>query len=516
MSVGSGRPSPDAEPAVDDDDSSPERSNHSRRRWPSKLVRSRVLLFVLVVAVYGTSPVVTNGDSFLVAPTAQSILKERNLDIDEYVGAGTDGGVAYVSSGQDGHPGYAVNGVDLPRSPGPAEHDYDYFPWTTAVLAVPIVAVLRIPGSLLHVSFFDPDRMVTTGDTGLINLLGGSLLTAAAVLVISVMAWHGLDLEDDRRRRVAFVVGAVAAFGSAAWSTLSRALFSQTSSVLFLSVALLAALRLARLDRDDASGSSTRLALLLGAAVAAAYTARPTNAVSVVVLGAWLLLTNRRALRGYVLGGLAVAVPWLAVNLATWGTLQPPYFSSDRAHLRASTLEAMAANLVSPNRGLLVFSCVMVLSIVGFVLAVKGRGQVPRSLAIAGGVVAILHLIVVSGAGEDWWAGASYGPRFMADLLPVAALLALPAVAAVSRAGARRWWVRSSLALALVSVLMNLPGAWSKPAQCWSLDPVRVDDDPSRVWDWRDPQALRPVRVLRETHSVKDAVFQRCDALLDH
>jgi hypothetical protein len=129
--------------------------------------------------------------------------------------------------------------------------------------------------------------------------------------------------------------------------------------------------------------------------------------------------------------------------------------------------------------------------------------------------IVVAHWLVVSGAGEGWWAGATYGPRFMADMIPIAAFLAIPAVVALVERRTRPLVRGAAAALGVVSILMHLPGAWSKPAHCWNLEPPRVDDDPARVWDWSDMQALEPIRMLADGASPREAVMGSCDELLD-
>jgi hypothetical protein len=463
---------------------------------------------VIVLAIYGTSPVVQNGDPFLVTATAHSIVHDRDLAIDEHLGPGTEGGAAVLDDGQ-GIRG-PIQGVELPDELPPGTHVYDYYPWPTAALVAPVVLVFEVAGAA-GIDRLDVDRMLATGDIGLVALVSASLLTATSVVILSALAWHVLrELPDTRRRRVAFAVGLVVAMGTSAWSTLSRAPWSQTTSLVFASLAVLTAFKVAT-RAPETDGRWGRDAVVLGATAALAYVARPTGAVLVLGLGGWLLVTDRRSLPGFAIGGAAAALPFVAVNLATWGRPQSPYVDSGRAGLSGDTLEGMAANLVSPNRGLLVFTSLTLLSVVGFVLCLRQPGPVPKGLAVAMGAVVVAHLVVVSGSGEAWWAGASYGPRFMADVLPELLLLALPVVALLAAEGAGAAWRGVVVGLAVLSVAWHLPGAWSKPAQCWNVDPVSVDLDPSRVWDWGDLQALRPVRVVADGGSVRDAVFERCE-----
>ena len=42
-------------------------------------------------------------------------------------------------------------------------------------------------------------------------------------------------------------------------------------------------------------------------------------------------------------------------------------------------------------------------------------------------------------------------------------------------------------------VWLSTDGGADPRAARWNKYPVNVDDDPSRVWNWRDPQFLRAV-----------------------
>ncbi|MEM9466425.1 MAG: hypothetical protein AAGA90_13710 [Actinomycetota bacterium] len=470
-----------------------------------RLRRAPVVVFVVTLAIFGTSPVVSNGDSYLAVPTSMSVLNDLDLDLDEYLGPGTDGGNGYLQR-PDGS-GEQIPGVQMPRdlSTTEWEHAFDHFPWTTAVLALPVVIALEVGGAI-GFDTLDVDRMIAEADTGLPNLIGGSLLAALTAAVITIIALRLLRHDGDRRRR-AIGFGIAVALATPLWSTLSRALWSQSSATLFIALAALLAVTL---TQDDATRNRT--ATLLGVAAALAYTARPTAAVVVVGLGVWLLARHRDLVARYIAGGVAVAVPWIAINLATYQSIQPPNFASDRAGWRGETIEAIAANLISPNRGLFVFSSVAVIAVVGALGAVRGRTSIDRPLAVTAVGIVIAHLLVVSAAGESWWGGNSFGPRFMADTIPWLALLAVPAVdALVVNPG---WLRRGATLLLVLSIGANGIGAWSKPAACWNVDPVLIDLDPSRVWAWDDLQVLRPFEVLDETGSLREASLGRCNDLL--
>jgi hypothetical protein len=89
---------------------------------------------------------------------------------------------------------------------------------------------------------------------------------------------------------------------------------------------------------------------------------------------------------------------------------------------------------------------------------------------------------------ERWWGGWTFGPRYLTDLVPfLTFFLALVWRDAVSRVA-----LRATLAVCIaLAIFVQIIGVFYYPAGAWDSTPVTVDDQPSRVWDWRDPQLLR-------------------------
>jgi len=57
-----------------------------------------------------------------------------------------------------------------------------------------------------------------------------------------------------------------------------------------------------------------------------------------------------------------------------------------------------------------------------------------------------------------------------------------------------RWSIptaRSILHEGNISFTIHFRGAHRRSAWDWNSQPVDVDVDPTRIWDWRDPQFLR-------------------------
>jgi hypothetical protein len=437
-------------------------------------------LFCFVFAVDEVSPNGMTADSLRAIPTAVSMVYWRTISLDHLKG--------YLT----------LPGVDEVTSHG---HVYPIFPWATSLFAVPWV----VADAALHKLGFGagPLALVRTGDDWDLQVISMAAVVAATSVVIFHLAVRVLSMAPmRRRRRWALGVALVFAFATPAWSTASRSMWEHGPSMLCLSVALLYALR-AQAGQRGWTG--------MGVALGLAYTIRPTDALVVMALGLWVLIWYRKHLWKVVVGAAVPLTVFVAVNLATYHQVLPPYFSQGGQFSVSWTfLDALAANLVSPARGLLIFVPLVVLSVVGVVVQYRRGAMTPFWWAVA--AVLPAHLIVIS-AFANWWAGDAFGPRFFTDLLPLFVLLALPAVDHL----AEHRFERQALVVGLVcaalvwSLGVEVQGATLRSSWCWNAEPVNVDLHPNNVWNWADPQFARGIRAIvfgpdRGTELLRDGV----------
>jgi hypothetical protein len=284
--------------------------------------------------------------------------------------------------------------------------------------------------------------------------------------------------------------------------------------LLAISVLLLQRLRLATAKID-----TRMVAAGLGAAVAVSYTVRPTNAIVVVGFSIYVLVSLRSSLGWYLVGGGSVGLIWVAVNSATYGSLLPPYNTASRLSIHDSYTEAVAANLVSPARGLLLFTPIVAFG------ALRWTRQVDRYVrsrlrpfdGMRLGVV-VVYLLAVSALTDNWWAGHSFGPRFMSDTLVLVWCLVAPLIPFVLDTLAPREQRRRS-AVALVGaaavvtaaawgVIANAEGGTMRSTLCWNGDP-NIDENVERIWSWSDPQLLSGFSAIPE-NGVREAFLTTC------
>ena len=225
-----------------------------------------------------------------------------------------------------------------------------------------------------------------------------------------------------------------------------------------------------------------------------AYVIRPTAIVPVAMLSAYVLLYHRPWFVRYLNWAMVIAIPWVAYNLAVFDAVIPPYYSREAFSDTTRFTEGLLGNLFSPSRGLLIFTPVLVFALSGFVLALRDRVQ--RPLHIAYGAIVVAHLIIVPEpprcGGRAIPSGhASRPTSFPFSCISPPSNFRLPAS---FRPRTQATLSASIVVLALASMLIHAQGALRGATMTWNYIPNEIDRNPSRVWDWTDPQFTRTYR----------------------
>ena len=443
------------------------------------------LLFFVVFFVHSLCPIGSMFDSRWTIPVALSLLDRGDTNLDEYS--------ALIE--KDDH--YAVECVepDGTLSFGTCKngHYYNWYPVAVPVMASPAVFVLRkltLLFSPLLIRFADPALTpvrfaFATGDfidsRPLVEIVVASFFVALTTVVIFFTG--RLFLPDSYSAFLALIF----AFATPAWSTASRALWQHGPSMLMLSLALYLLLT-AESQPWRAAPAAIPLAL--------SYLLRPNNALIVAAVTVYVVAHYRRYLIAYLLCALPIGAAFLLFNESIYHRALPTYFSRrpplpKLPHDFIPIVQAALGALVSPSRGLLIFTPVFLFSIWGMVWAHKTGWRRPLTGYLTAAVAGYWLLIVVY--FEIWWGGHSYGPRYLSDITPFLVFFLIP--------GLMKWrvsekWPPRPAAVAFVILLaisgfIHSRGALRNQVYLWNVSPQNVDQNPARVWDWRDPQFLR-------------------------
>jgi hypothetical protein len=343
-------------------------------------------------------------------------------------------------------------------------HQYYVYPLGASLLAAPWVALAHALGA----DVVDPDTEVRVQHgfvvvcavltAWLLLRIGRRLLPFGPALACTVMFWGGTSLAS--------------AAGAALWS--------HTAAVMLALVAidLVTAAEVAR--------TRVRWAWL-GVTLFAAYLCRPTMAVFAMAILGWVAWRDRRAAMS---AGTVVAALLALFAIFSWrefGELLPPYYRMGMSG-GAFTATRLAGLLVSPSRGWLVFSPVLVGVWATWSLSRREWPLGSGWLLVA--LVWPLTLVAALSRWEMWWGGGCFGPRLLTDALPGVFLLTLRAWP-VRRPRGAAWIGVAVLAMtALFSGWVHVAqGLYNPWVQHWNVEPS-IDTDPWTRFDWRFPQFL--------------------------
>jgi hypothetical protein len=271
-----------------------------------------------------------------------------------------------------------------------------------------------------------------------------SMFTGAAVTAAAVALFFVLLTRLTTRHR-AFLAAAVLAWATSAWTIAGQGLWQHGPVLLTLTAALLALV--------------DRRFLVAGFALGTMAAIRPSTAVVAAALVP-LVLSELGALTRTALGALPPLLALAAYDQSAFGCVTCTGYASTFDEGRGFTgvfWHGLTGSLVSPGRGLLVYSPVLLFALAGIWL---GRR---RALYRWAAVALLAHVLVVA-KWSEWWGGEAFGPRLLTDALPLFCLLLVPALDRWSGAARFRW---AFGALAAWSFLVQLLGAALWPGNGW-------------------------------------------------
>jgi hypothetical protein len=428
---------------------------HVRTRTESmKSIGLPVLIFIVVFTAYLSSPIITTFDSKWVVYVSMSIIKEGNTNLDEYEDL-----LAEKSYNQ-------IRRID--------GHLYSKFPIGVSIVALPFVYLIDTVTALspsMNTLNKDFKKRIPRGVDGFIASFISALTAVFVYLVVALF----FDT-----KKVPLILVFIFTFCTSSWSTASRALWQHGPSMLFLTITLYLIL-LARNRPALIQYSSVPLAF--------SYFIRPTNGLSLFVLTVFVLIQYRSYFLRYILWSLMIFVPFLVYNLNVYTSLTPSYYQFELSQISSRFYVALAGHLMSPSRGLFIFSPVLLFSIYGIYMKMK-KGQF-NSLDFSILGIILLHWIVIS-MPRGWWGGNCFGPRYFSDLIPYFVYFMIPSLTALfDFSGFRRKIFISTLSVFIaVSFFINSRGATSQAVYDWYSDPP-IKENQERLWDWHDIQFLR-------------------------
>jgi hypothetical protein len=337
-----------------------------------------------------------------------------------------------------------------------------------------LVAPLYLPAvAWLHVRGWTEQRLELAAR--IMEKLTASLLAAASAALLYLLL---------RRRagpRTALLLTCAYALGTTTWVISSQALWQHGLAELLVVGALLLV----------TGPCTTPRALAAGLCCGLIVCNRPPDAVLAAALAGYgLWWAGRRLAPLLAAAAAAPAVMVLVYNLAAAGSLSGGYgLVGDATFFHHDLLPGLAGLLLSPTRGLFVFSPFLLFVPFGARWLLRDRGARGLTLALAAAVA--LQVLVYAKA--EWRQGYSWGPRWLTDLVPLLVWMLPPVFAALHAAGRVVFVLACGAAVAIQAV-----GAfWYNGASDLLIFGAAGPDAMSVAWNPRNAPFLVELRHRR-------------------
>ncbi len=359
-------------------------------------------------------------------------------------------------------------------------HYYYFYPIGTSILASPWVWIANQLGW---------DMTIPAHEFATQNLL--SALSCVVIFVLSFRLCRCyLDFTSS------LIISLVSILGSTLISTMGSALWSINS---FVFIVILALLHLVRYDRKLIANPNP---YWLGFLLFAAYLCRPTASLFIGSVFIYLLSKDRWAFIKVALAAFVFLMIYTGFNWLEFGRFLPTYYTPDTHLTNSSWLVGIYGNLLSPSRGLLIFSPFLILVLVGVGVFISYLRHI--TLFWMSVIWVLLHLFITS-ANSLWWGGHSFGPRLLTDIMPALILITILVWQKSKQTftlPTQRFATVGYIFLGSLGIFINsYQGLYNPATDRWNKSP-NIDTNPQYLFDWTYPQFLASPTTL-ETRSLE-------------
>jgi len=309
-------------------------------------------------------------------------------------------------------------------------------------------------------------------------------LCASLIATLSVIFVY-LSLKELANRKTAAVAALTYAFATNTWTISSQALWQHGLVELLLSISIFLVLRNER-------QSSNKLIVLLGLLSGLFVFNRPIDSILLISVIFYVFTLTYKKIAYYIIPFFISSAPFLLYNLYFFGSFFGGYaVLLDGFDLGPDMINRLVGLLISPSRGLFIYTPIILISILGFLKVRQISNRKIRTFLLILGFSCLIQLFAYS-TFIVWWAGGSYGPRFLTGMLPALAIFFGLFIKNIRfNVINRNTFVICAISLLLFwSIFAQFVGAFYYPNGDWDGNP-NVDQHPEKLWDWSDTQIIR-------------------------
>lgn len=441
-----------------------------------------ICIFLLIFLIYNiTTRFAINGDSFPAALLPFIIIEYQTVYFDPIYAMLAQNDVPYQYVLTNGH--YA-----------------SIFPIVTPILITPMY--------LVH-SFFITVFHANWNYVGLLAKFSATIIASLAGVFVYLTSKKLFEF------KIALITTLIFSFGTLTWSISAQTLWQHGTSELLLAIMLFCIIR------NEIKPSCLNF-VGLGIASGLFLFNRPPDGLLLIPVLYYIWL-NRDHWLPFIGAALISGLPFLAYNMVTFGTFFGGYGENLNVVVTGftspiSVMIHYAGLLISPSRGLFIYSPILLLALWGFYIIyrketttdpdnISGKKRINgifntniRTIFLMY-IPCIIGTILIYSAFSPWFGGWCFGPRFLTGFLPVLAIATGYGISPYL--GKRPDNVNKKtiavilLTLIVISIVIQAIGAWAYPFTDWDKD---ANDQ--KIWDWSDTQIVSSVEAAKDLDAV--------------
>ena len=362
-------------------------------------------------------------------------------------------------------------------------HIYYRYPLGTSLFATPFVGAVR--------QFTDKDMLNMPDNHQTQNFIS-TLTVVGAFWLMYALGRCYLD------RLSSIIIALVFTLGSSVMSTMGAALWNMNFLVVFeLTILWL-------IVRYETGRTQRIYSFVLGLLLFAAFFTRPSAAIFIGIILIYLFWKHRSVFWTMAPTAGVCLLAFIFFSRITYGELLPPYYAAGSWIDPENAFVALLGVLVSPSRGLFVYSAFLLVILAGTIYYFQKLKRVGLFWVC---IIWFGLLVLLVASTRNWWGGYSFGPRLLTDSLPALILLTILLWQIMRQTASQHAQYSAAAAFILLGIfsayIHSYQGLFNWQTTRWNgALPPSVDYHPEYIFNWRYPQFLASSEMICDRNLV--------------
>jgi hypothetical protein len=344
-------------------------------------------------------------------------------------------------------------------------HWLSVYPIVSSVIALPIYVFYLLP------------LLIFPGGFEYYSVLSKSC--AALLMAFASMLFFQVSIKLFKPR-TALITTLIFAFGTLTWATSSQSLWQHGTSELLFIIAILCVIK-------NEFNNDIKNFVIIGAVFGLFIFNRPSDFFIFIPILYYVWL-NREFVYAFLFWSFVSAFPFLWYNIACFGSPFGGYSSMGIAIATTPVnlmnfINGIVGLLFSPNRGLFVFSPILIFALWGMWIVWCRKDGIIRNILLFSIPCMVLSVCFYAIQIDALLGGWSYGPRYLLTIIPILCIFTGYGIEKFIE-NKQKIIIGIIIVLLVFSVAVEANGAWFYPYNSWN---ERSDlNDRNRIWDIND------------------------------